>query len=448
MQDTIVALATPPGISGIAVIRISGDDAITIADKHFIGKIKLNESKSHRIHYGKFVDEDKIIDTVTASVFLAPNSYTGENVIEISTHGSVIIYNQIILSLIKSGARLAEPGEFTKRAFLNGKLDLLQAEAVADLINSISTISEHTSLRQLEGGFTQRIMSFRKELIEIAGLLELELDFADEDIEFITKPMLEAKLINILNYVQDIIDSYKASNVLRTGFYVAIVGYPNTGKSTLFNTLLKRKRAIVSEIPGTTRDYIEEFIYINDIPIKIIDTAGMRESTDIIEIEGIKLVSSIIKQSNLIIVLNDAKISLNHSDNILKELKKQYPTHDIILVHNKIDAIDKTITNNQEISISAKYNKGIKDLKNEIYNKAKKYYIQENDIVVNQRQYNLLQEIKVNLNDALNSLKNDMENEFIAIDIRKAIKVIGELTGEIYNEDILNSIFSSFCIGK
>jgi tRNA modification GTPase len=448
MQDTIVALATPPGISGIAVIRISGDDAITIADKHFIGKIKLNESKSHRIHYGKFVDEDKIIDTVTTSVFLAPNSYTGENVIEISTHGSVIIYNQIILSLIKSGARLAEPGEFTKRAFLNGKLDLLQAEAVADLINSISTISEHTSLRQLEGGFTQRIMSFRKELIEIAGLLELELDFADEDIEFITKPMLEAKLINILNYVQDIIDSYKASNVLRTGFYVAIVGYPNTGKSTLFNTLLKRKRAIVSEIPGTTRDYIEEFIYINDIPIKIIDTAGMRESTDIIEIEGIKLVSSIIKQSNLIVVLNDAKISLNHSDNILKELKKQYPTHDIILVHNKIDAIDKTISNNQEISISAKYNKGIEDLKNEIYNKAKKYYIQENDIVVNQRQYNLLQEIKVNLNDALNSLKNDMENEFIAIDIRKAIKVIGELTGEIYNEDILNSIFSSFCIGK
>jgi tRNA modification GTPase len=448
MQDTIVALATPPGISGIAVIRISGDDAITIADKHFIGKIKLNESKSHRIHYGKFVDEDKIIDTVTTSVFLAPNSYTGENVIEISTHGSVIIYNQIILSLIKSGARLAEPGEFTKRAFLNGKLDLLQAEAVADLINSISTISEHTSLRQLEGGFTQRIMSFRKELIEIAGLLELELDFADEDIEFITKPMLETKLINILNYVQDIIDSYKASNVLRTGFYVAIVGYPNTGKSTLFNTLLKRKRAIVSEIPGTTRDYIEEFIYINDIPIKIIDTAGMRESTDIIEIEGIKLVSSIIKQSNLIVVLNDAKISLNHSDNILKELKKQYPTHDIILVHNKIDAIDKTISNNQEISISAKYNKGIDDLKNEIYNKAKKYYIQENDIVVNQRQYNLLQEIKVNLNDALNSLKNDMENEFIAIDIRKAIKVIGELTGEIYNEDILNSIFSSFCIGK
>jgi tRNA modification GTPase len=448
MQDTIVALATPPGISGIAVIRISGDDAITIADKHFIGKIKLNESKSHRIHYGKFVDEDKIIDTVTTSVFLAPNSYTGENVIEISTHGSVIIYNQIILSLIKSGARLAEPGEFTKRAFLNGKLDLLQAEAVADLINSISTISEHTSLRQLEGGFTQRIMSFRKELIEIAGLLELELDFADEDIEFITKPMLETKLINILNYVQDIIDSYKASNVLRTGFYVAIVGYPNTGKSTLFNTLLKRKRAIVSEIPGTTRDYIEEFIYINDIPIKIIDTAGMRESTDIIEIEGIKLVSSIIKQSNLIVVLNDAKISLNHSDNILKELKKQYPTHDIILVHNKIDAIDKTISNNQEISISAKYNKGIEDLKNEIYNKAKKYYIQENDIVVNQRQYNLLQEIKVNLNDALNSLKNDMENEFIAIDIRKAIKVIGELTGEIYNEDILNSIFSSFCIGK
>lgn len=448
MQETIVALATPPGISGIAVIRLSGDEAISIADKHFIGKIKLVESKSHRIHYGKFVTNNKEIDTITASVFIAPNSYTGENVVEISSHGSVIIYNQIIEELIKSGARLAEPGEFTKRAFLNGKIDLLQAEAVADLINSVSKVSELTSLRQLEGGFTQKIMKERQELINIAGLLELELDFADEDIEFVNKQHLTEKLYRILDFTQEIIDSYNASKVLRIGYYIAIVGYPNTGKSTLFNTLLNRKRAIVSEIPGTTRDYLEEYIYINDIPMKLYDTAGMRESSDIIEIEGIKLVSSIIKQSNLIIVLNDSKISFSHSDKLYSEIKHQYPNNEIILVHNKIDTIDESPRINDEIYISAKYNIGINKLKEVIADKAKKYYKNENDILVNQRQYNLLQEIKVNLLDALNSLQNNMENEFIAIDIRKAIKKIGELTGEIYNEDILNSIFSSFCIGK
>ena len=305
MADTIVALATLPGISGIAVIRLSGDDAIDIASSCFKGKIDLRNSPTHRIYYGKIVNNSECIDDVTLSIFRKPNSYTGEDVVEISCHGGMIIYNEIIKKLIHNGARLAQPGEYTKRAFINGKMDLLQAEAVADLINSVSYISEQTSARQLFGEFTKQISKFRKDLIDIASLLEIELDFTDEDVEFVSKTKVKNKVIEIINFAQILIDSYKTAQILRSGYFVAIVGYPNSGKSTLFNTLLKKNRAIVSEIQGTTRDYLEEFIYLNDIPIKLIDTAGIRQTTDIIEIEGIKFVESLLEQSNLILVLND-----------------------------------------------------------------------------------------------------------------------------------------------
>jgi tRNA modification GTPase len=451
MADTIVALATPPGISGIAVIRLSGDDAIDIASSCFKGKIDLRNSPTHRIYYGKIVNNSECIDDVTLSIFRKPNSYTGEDVVEISCHGGMIIYNEIIKKLIHNGARLAQPGEYTKRAFINGKMDLLQAEAVADLINSVSYISEQTSARQLFGEFTKQISKFRKDLIDIASLLEIELDFTDEDVEFVSKTKVKNKVIEIINFAQILIDSYKSAQILRSGYFVAIVGYPNSGKSTLFNTLLKKNRAIVSEIPGTTRDYLEEFIYLDDIPIKLIDTAGIRQTTDIIEIEGIKFVESLLEQSNLILVLNDASISMDNSNNLYNELNKRYTSANTLLIQNKIDKIinignfEKT---ENEIYISAKLGTGIDKLTKVISENAIKSISREQDILLNLRHYAILENVKKNLEDALKSINDNMGNEFIAIDIRSALNHLGELTGEVYNEEILNNIFSKFCIGK
>jgi len=451
MADTIVALATPPGISGIAVIRLSGDDAIDIASSCFKGKIDLRNSPTHRIYYGKIVNNSECIDDVTLSIFRKPNSYTGEDVVEISCHGGMIIYNEIIKKLIHNGARLAQPGEYTKRAFINGKMDLLQAEAVADLINSVSYISEQTSARQLFGEFTKQISKFRKDLIDIASLLEIELDFTDEDVEFVSKTKVKNKVIEIINFAQILIDSYKTAQILRSGYFVAIVGYPNSGKSTLFNTLLKKNRAIVSEIPGTTRDYLEEFIYLDDIPIKLIDTAGIRQTTDIIEIEGIKFVESLLEQSNLILVLNDASISMDNSNNLYNELNKRYTSANTLLIQNKIDKIinignfEKT---ENEIYISAKLGTGIDKLTKVISENAIKSISREQDILLNLRHYAILEKVKKNLEDALKSINDNMGNEFIAIDIRSALNHLGELTGEVYNEEILNNIFSKFCIGK
>lgn len=448
MADTIVALATPPGVSGIAVIRLSGDNAIDIASSCFQGKVDLKNSPTHRIYYGRFIYNSKFIDDITLSIFRNPNSYTGEDVIEISCHGGMIIYNEIIKAMIHNGARLAQPGEYTKRAFLNGKMDLLQAEAVADIINSTSYISEQTSARQLFGEFTSEINRFRKELIDIASLLEIELDFADEDLEFVPRTRIRNQINEIIKFAQSLIESYKSAQILRSGYFVAIVGYPNSGKSTLFNTLLKRNRAIVSEIPGTTRDYLEEFIYLDGLPIKLIDTAGIRETSDIIEIEGIRLAESILSQSNLILVLNDSEISFNNSDKLYEELRNHYKNAKLVLIQNKIDKIEKIDNKNGSIHISAKIGTGIDELNQFILNEALESINREQDILLNMRHYAILEKVKENLMSALASIDNNLENEFIAIDIRSAIKQLGELTGEIYNEDILNNIFSQFCIGK
>ncbi len=448
MADTIVALATPPGVSGIAVIRLSGDNAIDIASSCFQGKVDLKNSPTHRIYYGRFIYNSKFIDDITLSIFRNPNSYTGEDVIEISCHGGMIIYNEIIKALIHNGARLAQPGEYTKRAFLNGKMDLLQAEAVADIINSTSYISEQTSARQLFGEFTSEINRFRKELIDIASLLEIELDFADEDLEFVPRTRIRNQINEIIKFAQSLIESYKSAQILRSGYFVAIVGYPNSGKSTLFNTLLKRNRAIVSEIPGTTRDYLEEFIYLDGLPIKLIDTAGIRETSDIIEIEGIRLAESILSQSNLILVLNDSEISFHNSDKLYEELQNHYKNSKLVLIQNKIDKIGKIDNQNDSIHISAKIGTGIDELNQFILSEALESINREQDILLNMRHYTILEKVKENLMSALASIDNNLENEFIAIDIRSAIKQLGELTGEIYNEDILNNIFSQFCIGK
>jgi tRNA modification GTPase len=454
-MDSIVALATPPGVSGLAVIRISGEDAIDIASKHYLGKANLLEVASHTIHYGKFANNNQTIDTVTFNIFRSPNSYTGENVVEISCHGGIIIYKEIIKAIINSGARQAKAGEFTQRAFLNRKMDLLQAEAVADLIHSVSVISEQVSARQLQGSITKKIKEFKTELIEIAGLLELELDFSEEEIEFITLPQVSEKIQQLLNYINSIINSYSSSVILQNGYSVAIIGFPNSGKSTLFNKLLSKDRAIVSEIAGTTRDYLEEFIYLNNIPIKIIDTAGMRDTTDIIEIEGIKLVNSVIEQSNLIMVLNDASISNQNSDNLITTLKEDYPKHEILILQNKIDKIEierkvETIGSreDEQLFISAKTNYNIPQLLDLIEQKATNSISRINDLMVNERQLQLMEQISSDLLNAIESVEMQNTNELIAVDIRAAIRKLGELTGDIYNQEILNQVFSKFCIGK
>jgi tRNA modification GTPase len=454
-MDSIVALATPPGVSGLAVIRISGEDAIDIASKHYLGKANLLEVASHTIHYGKFANNNQTIDTVTFNIFRSPNSYTGENVVEISCHGGIIIYKEIIKAIINSGARQAKAGEFTQRAFLNRKMDLLQAEAVADLIHSVSVISEQVSARQLQGSITKKIKEFKTELIEIAGLLELELDFSEEEIEFITLPQVSENIQQLLNYINSIINSYSSSVILQNGYSVAIIGFPNSGKSTLFNKLLSKDRAIVSEIAGTTRDYLEEFIYLNNIPIKIIDTAGMRDTTDIIEIEGIKLVNSVIEQSNLIMVLNDASISNQNSDNLITTLKEDYPKHEILILQNKIDKIEierkvETIGSreDEQLFISAKTNYNIPQLLDLIEQKATNSISRINDLMVNERQLQLMEQISSDLLNAIESVEMQNTNELIAVDIRAAIRKLGELTGDIYNQEILNQVFSKFCIGK
>jgi len=451
MADTIVALATPPGVSGIAVIRLSGDNAIDIAASCFQGKTDLRNSPTHRIYYGKFVNNSEFIDDVTVSIFHKPNSYTGEDVVEISCHGGMIIYNEIIKTLIHNGARLAQPGEYTKRAFINGKMDLLQAEAVADLINSVSYISEQTSARQLFGEFTNHISKFRKDLIDIASMLEIELDFVDDDVEFVSKTKIKDKLIEIKRFAQSLIDSYKSAQILRSGYFVAIVGYPNSGKSTLFNTLLKRNRAIVSDVPGTTRDYLEEYIYLDAMPIKLIDTAGIRQTTDIIEIEGIKFVQSLLEQSNMILVLNDASISLDNSNHLYNKLNTTYKSSKTVLIQNKIDKIENigNFENKEnEIYISAKTETGIEKLTKTISDNALQSINREQDVLLNMRHYEILEKVKENLENALISIEANMGNEFIAMDIRSALNHLGELTGEVYNEEILNNIFSKFCIGK
>lgn len=449
MSDTITALATPPGTAGLAVIRISGDNAIAIADKCFAGSNKLTEVKPNSISFGTFRKSDKVIDTVTASVFRSPKSYTGEDVVEISCHGGMIVVNEIIEELIDKGARFAEPGEFTKRAFLNGKLDLMQVEAVADIIHASSTKGALTSARQLTGNLTHRISELRQKLLDTASLLELELDFSEEDIEFLTKQELIQTIADTREYCQNLAESYQSSEILRSGYFVGIAGFPNSGKSTLFNALLQRNRAIVSEIPGTTRDYLEETLFLDDISVRITDTAGLRPTDDTIEIEGIKFVDSVLMNSNLIIVLNDISISADHSDLLLSSLHEKYTNHDIILIQNKTDKIDNESKRPQDtLSISAKGGMGMDELKELISKKARESTDRISDILVNQRHAVLLNQIVDELKTAEASCQNGLDNTLIAVDLRRAINLMGKLSGEIWSEDILNNIFGRFCIGK
>ena len=446
MTKTIVAVATPPGTGGLAVIRISGDSAFDILSKCFVSSRKIDYTKGGRIYYGKILYKEQVVDSITASIFIAPKSYTGENTVEIGCHGNSILAGRLVDILVECGATYAEPGEFTKRAFLNGKIDLAQAEGVADLIHSVSMPGVETAARQLEGNFTARLRIMRQQLLDISSLLELELDFADEGLDFVQKSEIKSRIDSTIEFCKDLVDSFTASEICRSGYYVGIAGYPNSGKSTLFNSLLGRSRAIVSEIAGTTRDYLEESLYINGMRLIIADTAGIRETEDTIEIEGIKFVESVIERANLVIVLNDSQISPDASDALADSIRLKYTDKEVIIVQNKIDL--SGFFSDEFLCVSAKSGGGIDKLKQFIYQMAADSISGLSDILINTRHKQLLTNVLNILDSAIIALESEMDNEVIAIDLRSATKILGELTGESWNEEVLANIFSRFCIGK
>ncbi|MBK0378709.1 tRNA uridine-5-carboxymethylaminomethyl(34) synthesis GTPase MnmE [Mucilaginibacter segetis] len=450
-EDTIVALATPSGTGAIGVIRLSGPEAITIAQKVWKGK-DLTKQASHTLHLGRIADGDVLIDEVVASLFIAPKSYTRENVVEISCHGSAYIIESIIKLLIKKGARAAQAGEFTLRAFLNGQLDLSQAEAVADLIASNSKASQQVALQQLRGGFSSQLKTLRDQLVQFASLIELELDFAEEDVEFANRDQLKQLILTITRIIGNLIQSFELGNAIKNGVNTVIAGRPNAGKSTLLNALLNEERAIVSHIPGTTRDTIEEVLNINGINFRLIDTAGIREATDTIEQIGVQRTMEKISQSALLLYLFDAEQTTQEElNNDLQRLQK--PGVSILVIANKADLLSEQQLNalpsvDNMIVISAKENQHIDGLKNKIYHSAVKDQLSGNEtLITNIRHLEALQKTEEALTRVLNGMQ-DVTSDFLAMDIKQALHYLGEITGAVTTDDLLENIFSKFCIGK
>ncbi|MDJ1499877.1 tRNA uridine-5-carboxymethylaminomethyl(34) synthesis GTPase MnmE [Xanthocytophaga agilis] len=444
--DTIVALSTAPGISAIAVIRLSGKEAITITNSLFKGK-DLSQQPSHTIHYGSLQENGEILDEVLISVFKEPTSFTKENIVEISCHGSEFIIQKIIKALIRNGARLAEAGEFTKRAFINGQFDLTQAEAIADLIHSDSEASHHAALNQMRGGFSKKIAALREQLIHFASLIELELDFGEEDVEFANRDDLQKLLQELLATITKLTDSFQMGNVIKNGVPTVIAGKPNAGKSTLLNALLNEEKAIVSDIPGTTRDFIEDEIHIEGIRFRFIDTAGLRNTTDTVEAIGVQRTKEKLKQASIIIYLFDVsqttQIDLEEELTEINDLSIPY-----LLVGNKADQKHSTFTLPVHY-ISATTGEGIEELKQlltrSIHTKA---YKASDTIVTNLRHYQNLKLAQDSLSQALSSLSQGITGDLLAMDIRQALFYLGQITGEITTDDLLSNIFSKFCIGK
>lgn len=448
-SDVICALATPPGVAGLAVIRVSGDQALELCHPMLRSSRSIVQADSHTILYGWWRSGDRLIDSVTCSVFKAPNSYTGENTVEIGCHGGLHVVDQIISSLLAGGVRLAEPGEFTKRAFLNKKLDLTQVEAVADLIASRSRIGAQTAARQLAGGFTHRLATIRQQLLDSCALLELELDFSEEDVEFVDKAALAGSLGSVRDLALRLADSASSAEMLRSGFYCAVVGYPNAGKSSLFNALLSRSRAIVSDVPGTTRDYLEETIFVDGYAIRLYDTAGLRETTDSIELQGIHITSSLIEQSDLVIIVNDPTQGFDHSDLLADDIRTRFPGHSILLVHTKADLLsDTVVARPDDVLCSSQSLDGISDLRERLRDVVATSTSGIDDVLVNSRQAALLRVVIESVDQAMTGISMGLSNEFITVDVRSAIRALGDITGESWNGDVLETIFSRFCIGK
>jgi len=484
LSNTIVALATPPGVGAIGVIRLSGNHAILIADRIFKGK-RLENQPSHSAHFGKIVaDDGRILDEVLATVFKGPRSYTGEDTVEISCHGSPYILQEIIQLCLSKGCRLAEPGEFSLRAFLNGKMDLTQAEAVADLIASETSAAHEVAMRQLRGGFKNEIQKLRAELIDFASLVELELDFAEEDVAFADRAQLKDLVHKIRAYLQGLLRSFHLGNALKTGVTTVIAGRPNAGKSTLLNALLNEERAIVSDIPGTTRDTIEEKLNINGVQFRLVDTAGIREAQDAIEAIGVERTMEKIEQAAILMYVWDVAGGMTLTevhedlDRLSRSSRPGKSKADIIVVCNKMDrnpmfktewlldtnlpdihpyllgesAIHHSsfnIHHSHLIPVSAKNAMNIEYLKSKLFEVA----IGENlnvgsTIVTNARHHDALRRADAALADVLNALTADVTTDFVAQDIRRALAYLGEITGEVGVEDLLGNIFGKFCIGK
>ena len=457
LQDTIVALATPPGVGAIGVIRLSGKAAIDIANSVFHGK-DLSQQASHTIHFGTIrTDKQQVLDEVLMSLFVAPKSYTKENVVEISCHGSNYIIQQIIELFIEQGARMAQPGEFTLRAFLNGQMDLSQAEAVADLIASNSASAHALAMQQMRGGFSDEIQKLRQELLDFASLIELELDFSEEDVEFADRKELKALVVKIQSLIKSLIDSFQLGNVLKKGVNTVIAGRPNAGKSTLLNALLQEERAIVSDIAGTTRDTIEEILNIQGIEFRLIDTAGIRDAQDQIEAVGVQKTMEKVQKSAILVYVFDAmKLPPEEVLNDLQAL--QEPNQVIVLVPNKMDLnpylrpdeyVSDLVPAKNIVTASALNKQNIQLLKETLYQTVITEQINlDNPIVSNTRHLAALQNAHHSLTEVLNSMEMGVTSDFVAMDIRRALYFLGEIVGEVSTDDLLGNIFSNFCIGK
>ena len=453
--DTICAIATPPGSGAIAVIRLSGDNAVNIANIVFQSANKtkkLLSQKANTIHFGTITDDNQIIDEVLLSIFKAPHSYTGEDSIEISCHGSSHIQRRILELLIKSGARLAQPGEFTLRSFQNGKMDLSQAEAVADLIASSSESARKVAMNQMRGGFRDDIQNLRAQLLNFISLIELELDFSEEDVEFADREQLKNLVQKINEHLKTLINSFKLGNVLKNGIPVAIIGEPNVGKSTLLNALLNEDKAIVSDIPGTTRDAIEDVVNLNGVLFRFIDTAGIRDTTDTIESLGIERTFSKIENAEIVLLMVDA--SHNNIENSISEIKGKIGDKKLLVIINKIDLAEKTNLKAikslyETVEIAAKHKRNIKDLIDKLTDAANVGSIDQGDtIITNARHYEALSKAYEAIQRVLDGMKNQIPSDFLAMDIREVLHYLGEISGEVTNDEILGNIFKNFCIGK
>ena len=458
-NDTIVALATASGAGAIAVIRVSGKDAISISSHIFksVSGKELLKQKSHTLHLGHIIDGEKTIDEVLLSVFKGPNSYTGEDTIEISCHGSTYIQQQIIQLLLRSGCRSAQAGEFTLRAFLNGKMDLSQAEAVADLISSDNEASHQIAMQQMRGGFSNELQHLRQELLNFASLIELELDFAEEDVAFADRTAFKTLISKIELVLKRLIDSFAVGNVIRNGIPVAIVGEPNVGKSTLLNALLNEERAIVSDIAGTTRDTIEDELVIGGIGFRFIDTAGIRDTQDVIEGLGIKKTFEKIEQAQVVLFLVDGcQLVADGFDKLnveIEKIKNQFPSKPLVTIINKSDKLSReqllTINQPSTILISAKNNIGIEELKNKLLSFVNAGALRNSEtIVTNVRHYDSLLKALNEIQKVKYGIETELSSDLMAIDIREALYHFGMITGEVTNDELLGNIFANFCIGK
>lgn len=452
-DDTIVAPATAPGVAAISVVRMSGGEAVAIADRLFTGK-PLRKQLSHTLHYGAITSDGRQIDEVVIGLFRGPHSYTGEDIIEISCHGSPLITEQIMNACIAEGARLADPGEFTRRAFLHGKMDLAQAEAVADLIASGSEAARKTALSHLRGGFSQKLSALRDQLITFSALIELELDFSQEDVAFADRVQLYNLVDTAGSEVERLIESFQLGNAIRQGVNVAIVGKPNAGKSTLLNTLLNEERAIVSDVAGTTRDTIEEILNIEGVLFRLVDTAGIRENaTDVIEQIGVARSLEKMQSANVILYLFDVRDPL---EEVLEDLQRPGLTGKLLIpVGNKADLLpldelkDKFIQIPEFIYISAKDHLRITELKQRLFQTVfENGTSTEDTLLTNIRHLEALKKVAASLGDIREGLDRNLPGDLLALDLRHCLHYIGEITGQVTNKDVLDYVFSKFCIGK